>query len=84
MRRIASESNCIITISPIYFTSISIGGDSMRPVPTSENPAQYEAEVTVTFHFTLTADDDFQAEELASYEWQDNVYRGEIDNIRVS
>ena len=55
----------------------------MRPVPQSDNPYQYEAEVTVTFHFTLTADDDMQAEELAKYEWQDNLYRGEIDTIWV-
>jgi hypothetical protein len=37
----------------------------------------------MTFHFTLQADDDMQAEQLASYEWQDNIYRGEISDIYV-
>jgi len=54
----------------------------VRPQP-SDNAVQYEAEVTVKFYFTLEADDDMQAEELATYEWQDNLYHGEIQKIVV-
>jgi hypothetical protein len=53
-----------------------------RPIP-SDNAVTYDAAVTITFYFTLEADDDMQAEELASYEWQDNLYRGEIGEIYV-
>ncbi len=53
-----------------------------RPIP-SDNAVTYDASVTMTFHFTLQADDDMQAELLASYEWQDNIYRGEISDIYV-
>lgn len=53
-----------------------------RPIP-SDEAVQYDAAVTITFHFTLHADDDIQAHELASYEWQDNIYRGEISDIYV-
>ena len=54
----------------------------MRPQP-SDDAVQYEAEVTVKFYFTLEADDDMQASDLATYEWQDNLYRGEIQNVVV-
>lgn len=54
----------------------------MRPQP-SDDAVQYEAEVTVKFYFTLEADDDVQASELATYEWQDNLYRGEIQKVVV-
>ena len=53
-----------------------------KPIP-SEDAVQYEAEVTVKFYFTIEADDDMQAEDIASYEWEDNLYDGEIQNIRV-
>ena len=54
----------------------------MRPQP-SDDAVQYEAEVTVKFYFTLEADDDIQASDLATYEWQDNLYHGEIQNVVV-
>jgi hypothetical protein len=54
----------------------------VRPQP-SDDAVQYEAEVTVKFYFTLEADDDMQASDLATYEWQDNLYRGEIQNVVV-
>jgi len=53
-----------------------------RPIP-SDKAVTYDAAVTMTFYFTLEADDDMQAHELASYEWQDNLYRGEINDIYV-
>lgn len=53
-----------------------------RPIP-SDDAVTYDAAVTMTFYFTLEADDDAQAQELASYEWQDNIYRGEINDIYV-
>jgi len=54
----------------------------VRPQP-SDDAVQYEAEVTVKFYFTLEADDDIQASDLATYEWQDNLYHGEIQNVVV-
>ena len=54
----------------------------MRPQP-SDNAVKYDAEVTIKFYFMLEADDDVQAEELATYEWQDNLYHGEIQNVVV-
>lgn len=54
----------------------------MRPQP-SDDAVQYEAEVTVKFYFTLEADDDMQASELATYEWQDNLFHGEIRKVVV-
>lgn len=54
----------------------------MRPQP-SDEAVQYEAEVTVKFYFTLEADDDMQASDLATYEWQDNLYHGEIQDVVV-
>jgi len=53
-----------------------------RPIP-SDEAVTYDASVTITFYFQLEADDDIMAEDLASYEWQDNLYHGEIDKIRV-
>jgi len=53
-----------------------------RPIP-SDEAVQYNAAVTMTFYFTLLADDDVQAYELAGYEWQDNIYRGELNDIHV-
>ena len=53
-----------------------------KPQPT-EDAVEYEAEVTVTFRFQVYADDDMMADELASYEWEDNTWHGEIDRIRV-
>lgn len=53
-----------------------------KPVP-SDDAVQYEAEVTVKFFFTLEADDDIQAEDLATYEWEDNLYHAEIQHVRV-
>jgi hypothetical protein len=54
----------------------------MRPQP-SDDAVTYEVEVTVKFMFELQADDDMQAEDLAAYEWEDNLYRGSIEKIRV-
>ena len=54
----------------------------MRPQP-SDDAVTYEVEVTVKFMFELQADDDMQAEELAAYEWEENLYRGSIEKIRV-
>jgi len=54
----------------------------VRPQP-SDNAVKYDAEVTIKFYFMLEADDDVQAEELATYEWQDNLYHGEIQNVVV-
>jgi hypothetical protein len=54
----------------------------VRPQP-SDEAVQYEAEVTVKFYFTLEADDDMQASDLATYEWQDNLYHGEIQDVVV-
>ena len=53
-----------------------------KPQPT-DDAVEYEAEVTVTFRFQVFADDDAMAEELASYEWEDNLWHAEIDKIRV-
>ena len=53
-----------------------------RPEP-SDEAVQYTAEVTVKFYFEIEADDDIQAEDIASYDWQEYLYRGEIQNIRV-
>lgn len=54
----------------------------MRPQP-SDDAVTYDVEVTVKFMFELQADDDIQAEELAAYEWEENLYRGSIERIRV-
>jgi hypothetical protein len=54
----------------------------MKPQP-SDDAVYYDAEVTVTFTFQVLADDDFMAEEIATYEWQDSVYRGNIDAVSV-
>ena len=53
-----------------------------KPIP-SDDAVQYEVEVTVKFHFTIEADDDMQAEDIASYEWEDNLFHAEIQKIRV-
>ena len=54
----------------------------MKPQP-SEDAVYYDAEVTVTFNFQVLADDDFMAEEIASYEWEENTFKSSIDNILV-
>lgn len=54
----------------------------MKPQP-SDDAVYYDAEVTVTFNFQVLADDDFMAEEIASYEWEENTFRSSIDNIMV-
>jgi len=53
-----------------------------RPIP-SDDAVQYEVEVTVKFCFTIEADDDMQAEEIASYDWEDHKFLSEIQKIRV-
>ena len=58
------------------------GGSVMRPQP-SDDAVTYEVEVTVKFMFELQAEDDMQAEDLASYEWEEHLYRGSIEKIRV-
>ena len=54
----------------------------MKPQP-SDDAVYYDAEVTVTFNFQVLADDDFMAEEIASYEWEENTFKSSIDNIMV-
>ena len=54
----------------------------MKPQP-SDDAVYYDAEVTVTFNFQVLADDDIMAEEIASYEWEENTFLGSIDNIRA-
>lgn len=54
----------------------------MKPQP-SDDAVYYDAEVTVTFTFQVLADDDFMAEEIASYEWEENTFRSSIDSIMV-
>jgi hypothetical protein len=54
----------------------------MKPQP-SEDAVYYDVEVTVTFNFQVLADDDFMAEEIASYEWEENTFKSSIDNIMV-
>ena len=54
----------------------------MKPQP-SDDAVYYDAEVTVTFTFQVLADDDMMADEIASYEWEENTFRGSIDNISV-
>lgn len=53
-----------------------------KPIPQGDT-AQYDAEVTVTFYFSVEAEDDIQAETIATYEWQDNLYHGEIYKVKV-
>lgn len=54
----------------------------MKPEP-SDDAIYYDVEVTVTFNFQVEADDDMMAEDIASYEWEDNIFRGSIDRITV-
>jgi hypothetical protein len=54
----------------------------MRPTP-SDNAIPYNVEVTVKFTFEIEADDDIQAEAIASYDWEEYNYRSEILKIRV-
>lgn len=54
----------------------------MKPQP-SDDAVYYEAEVTVRFTFQVLADDDVMAEEIASYEWEENTYLGSIEDIMV-
>jgi hypothetical protein len=53
-----------------------------RPTP-SDDAVLYEAEVTVKFCFQIYADDDIQAEEIASYDWEEYKYLSQIEKIRV-
>lgn len=53
-----------------------------KPIPQGDT-AQYDAKVTVIFYFSVEAEDDIQAETIATYEWQDNLYHGEIHSVRV-
>ena len=53
-----------------------------RPIP-SEDAIPYNVEVWVKFDFEIEADDDIQAEEIASYDWEEYKYRSTIENIRV-
>ena len=53
-----------------------------RPIP-SEDAIQYNVQVWVKFDFEIEADDDIQAEEIASYDWEDYKYRSTIERIRV-
>ena len=53
-----------------------------RPIP-SDDAIPYTVQVWVKFDFEIEADDDVQAEEIASYDWEDYKYRSEIQKIRV-
>jgi hypothetical protein len=53
-----------------------------RPIP-SEDAIPYNVEVWVKFDFEIEADDDIQAEEIASYDWEEYKYRSTIEKIRV-
>ena len=53
-----------------------------RPTP-SDDAVLYEAEVTAKFCFAIYADDDIQAEEIASYDWEEYKYLSQIEKIRV-
>ena len=53
-----------------------------RPIP-SEDAVPYNVEVWVKFDFEIEADDDIQAEEIASYDWEEYKYRSTIEKIRV-
>jgi hypothetical protein len=53
-----------------------------RPIP-SEDAIPYTAEVWVKFEFEIEADDDMQAEVIASYDWEEYNYRSTIEKIRV-
>ena len=53
-----------------------------RPIP-SEDAVPYTAEVWVKFEFEIEADDDMQAEVIASYDWEEYKYRSTIEKIRV-
>ena len=44
---------------------------------------KYDAEVTVTYRFEVEAEGLSDAEKQASYQYQDNPYRAEIDSIYV-
>jgi hypothetical protein len=54
----------------------------MKPQP-SDDAVWYDVEVTVTFNFQVLADDDMMADEIASYEWEDNTFTSTIDSIMV-
>lgn len=45
---------------------------------------QYEVQVAVTYYFIVEADNAEQAEEIASYDYQDYSFTAEIDSIDVS
>jgi len=45
---------------------------------------QYEVQVAVTYYFIVEADSAEQAEEIASYDYQDYSFTAEIDSIDVS
>jgi len=53
-----------------------------RPTP-SEYAIPYNVEVWVKFDFEIEADDDIQAEEIASYDLEEYKYRSTIEKIRV-
>lgn len=53
-----------------------------KPIPEGDT-VQYDAEVTIKFRFIVEAEDDIQADKIAMYEWQDNLYRGEIEHVHV-
>lgn len=53
-----------------------------KPIPQGDT-ATYDAVVTVRFYFQVEAEDDIQADTIATYEWQDNLYRGEIHHVSV-
>ena len=53
-----------------------------RPIP-SEDAIPYTVDVLVRFQFEIEADDDVQAEEIASYDWEEYKYRSTIERIKV-
>lgn len=55
-----------------------------RPIPSSLNPKEYEVEVLVRFAWVVEADDEQQAEEIASYDYAEHAFHATIEDIDVS
>ena len=51
------------------------------PRPISENPLDYEVEVVVKFNFIVSADSQEQAEDIATYEWEENTFQSTIESV---
>jgi uncharacterized protein YwgA len=49
-----------------------------------QEPKQYEVQVAVTYYFVVEADNEEQAAEIASYDYQDYSFTAEIDSVDVA